>query len=187
MSSWSRGHGDTVTGDYTRWLLAREPKALSLLGPENALPHDYVCPQAHRTRIPAELYSTAYIAERAAAYLGEHAGDDEPFFLMVSFPDPHHPFNPPGKYWDMYRPEQFAVPEAFRRNDWTPPAHVQAVIDARGEGRRQPQRHALDRHDAARSAGGPSADLRHDRLHRRRHRRRAGVRWAAAAKPATRW
>ena len=32
---------------------------------------------------------------------------------MVSFPDPHHPFNPPGKYWDMYKPEQFPVPEAY--------------------------------------------------------------------------
>ncbi|MFA6264883.1 MAG: sulfatase-like hydrolase/transferase [Pseudolabrys sp.] len=131
-----RGHGDTVTGDYTGWLLAREPDALHMLGPENALPHDYVCPQAHRTRIPAELYSTAYIAERVAAYLDRQASqdDDAPFFLMVSFPDPHHPFNPPGKYWDMYRPEQFAVPQAFTRNDWTPPKHVQEVIDARARG-----------------------------------------------------
>jgi arylsulfatase A-like enzyme len=131
-----RGHGDTVTGDYTRWLLAREPNAMTMLGPDNALPHDYVCPQAHRTRIPAELYSTAYIAERAASYLDGHAShdDDAPFFLMVSFPDPHHPFNPPGKYWDMYRPEQFAVPAAFTRNDWTPPQHVQEVIDARARG-----------------------------------------------------
>lgn len=131
-----RGHGDTVSGDYTRWLLEREPNAPQLLGPENGLPHDYVCPQAHRTRIPAELYSTAYIAERAAAYLDRHAGegDDQPFFLMVSFPDPHHPFNPPGKYWYMYRPEQFAIPEAFTRNDWTPPPHVQEVLDARVRG-----------------------------------------------------
>lgn len=129
-----RSHGDTVTGDYTRWLLAREPNALSMLGPANALPHDYTCPQAHRTAIPAELYSTAYIAERATAYLDACAKDEAPFFLMVSFPDPHHPFNPPGKYWDMYRPDQFAVPEAFTRNDWSPPPHVQAVIEARAGG-----------------------------------------------------
>lgn len=129
-----RGHGDTVTGDYTRWLLQREPGALQLIGPENALPTDYVCPQAHRTRVPPELYSTTYIAERAGAFLDAYSDHDTPFFLMVSFPDPHHPFNPPGKYWDMYRPEQFAVPEAFRRNDWRPPAHVQAVLDARAKG-----------------------------------------------------
>lgn len=34
----------------------------------------------------------------------------------------------------MYRPEQFAVPEAFTRNDWTAPRHAQLVIDARARG-----------------------------------------------------
>ena len=54
---------------------------------------------------------------------------------MVSFPDPHHPFNPPGKYWDMYKPEQFPVPEAFSRNDWTPPPLVRNIIDEREAGK----------------------------------------------------
>ena len=54
---------------------------------------------------------------------------------MVSFPDPHHPFNPPGKYWDMYKPEQFPVPEAFSRNDWTPPALVRNIIEERETGK----------------------------------------------------
>jgi arylsulfatase A-like enzyme len=129
-----RAHGDAVGGDYDRWLDARDPGARHKLGPKNGLAHDYVCPQAYRTAIPAELYSTAFLAERAAAFLGEAVGD-APFFLMVSFPDPHHPFNPPGKYWDMYAPDDFAPPEAFRRNDWTPPAHVQAILDQREAGK----------------------------------------------------
>jgi arylsulfatase A-like enzyme len=131
------GHGDAVDGDYRAWLLAREPNALDMIGPKNQLPHDYVCPQAIRTRLPAELYQTTYIAERASAYIDAHtkANPDQPFFLMVSFPDPHHPFNPPGKYWDMYKPSQFPVPEAFTRNDWVPPPHVAAVIAEREEGK----------------------------------------------------
>ena len=28
---------------------------------------------------------------------------------MVSFPDPHHPFNPPGHDWDMNDPAAFAI------------------------------------------------------------------------------
>ncbi len=128
------GHGDDVGGDYVRWLRARDPAALGLLGPQNSLPHDYLCPQAFRTRIPEELYATAYIGERAEAYLQAHAKDAAPFFLMVSFPDPHHPFNPPGKYWDMYKPHDFPVPEAYARNDWTPPPHVQRAIDAAAKG-----------------------------------------------------
>jgi arylsulfatase A-like enzyme len=127
------GHGDDVGGDYKRWLRQKAPEAIALLGPRNALPHDYSCPQAYRTAIPPELYSTAYIGERASAFLARQSRE-RPFFITVSFPDPHHPFNPPGKYWDMYRPSQFPVPEAFKRNDWVPPPHVQATIDERDAG-----------------------------------------------------
>jgi arylsulfatase A-like enzyme len=129
-----RAHGDTVGGDYDRWLAERAPDAYRLLGPDSGLPHDYVCPQAHRTAIPEELYSTAFLAERAEAYLAQ-SGRRAPFFLMVSFPDPHHPFNPPGKYWDMYAPSDFPPPEAYSRNDWTPPAHVRAILEHRESGR----------------------------------------------------
>ena len=131
------GHGDGVDGDYRTWLLAHEPNALEMLGAKNQLPHDYVCPQAVRTRLPAELYQSSYIAKRARNFIQRHVehNDEQPFFLMVSFPDPHHPFNPPGKYWDMYKPEQFPVPEAFRRNDWVPPPHVAAVIAEREQGK----------------------------------------------------
>jgi arylsulfatase A-like enzyme len=129
-----RAHGDDVGGDYDRWLAQRDAKAKDLLGPKNSLPHDYVCPQAYRTAIPEELYSTAFLGERAAAFLDD-ADPETPFFLMVSFPDPHHPFNPPGRYWDMYAPNDFAVPEAYLRNDWTPPQHVQAIFAERDAGR----------------------------------------------------
>ena len=129
-----RAHGDEPGGDYDRWLEQRDPKAKALLGLSNSLPHDYRVPQAHRTAIPEELYASAFLGDRACAYLDE-ADDGAPFFLMVSFPDPHHPFNPPGKYWDMYKPEQFPVPEAFSRNDWTPPALVQNIINDRETGK----------------------------------------------------
>lgn len=57
-------------------------------------------------------------------YLESRRGNPTPFFLMVSFPDPHHPFTPPGKYWDMYRPEDMPVPSAYAANDWDPPDYV---------------------------------------------------------------
>ncbi len=128
------GHGDAVGGDYVNWLRQRRPDAGSLQGPENQLPHDYVCPQAVRTAVPEELYPSNYIAERAGEFLAGQKTGDAPYFLMISFPDPHHPFNPPGRYWDMYAPEDMAVPEAFARNDWVPPPHVQATLDVRAQG-----------------------------------------------------
>jgi arylsulfatase A-like enzyme len=130
-----RNHGDEAGADYDRWLDRRDPKArATLLGPKNSLPHDYKVPQAYRTAIPTELYQTNFIGERAGAWLDAFKSD-EPFFMMVSFPDPHHPFNPPGKYWDMYKPEQFPVPEAFSRNDWTPPALIQNIFKDREAGK----------------------------------------------------
>ncbi|MEM9436907.1 MAG: sulfatase-like hydrolase/transferase [Pseudomonadota bacterium] len=129
------GHGDRIGGDYAKWLGAHEPDAESLIGAENQLPHDYVCPQAVRTAIPAQLYSTTFIAEKAAAFIEDHKDSDQPFFLMVSWPDPHHPFNPPGKYWDMYNPDDFPVPTAFQSNDWVPPPHVSGVLSMRDTGK----------------------------------------------------
>ena len=108
-------HGDQVGGHYYVWLKARRPDADALRDHKNQLPHDYVCPQAFRTPIPEELYPTSYIAEKSCEWLDRYAaGDrDKPFFLMTSFPDPHHPFTPPGKYWSMYRPEDMALPPNF--------------------------------------------------------------------------
>lgn len=129
------GHGDTVGGNYRQWLYERNPDADQLMGAENQLPHDYICPQAVRTALPEELYSTTYIAERAEAYIMNQQRAERPFFLKVSFPDPHHPFNPPGKYWDMYRPEDMPVPEAFNRPEWKAPDIVQSIFHAREAGK----------------------------------------------------
>lgn len=108
-------HGDVAQGHFDHWQRERHADAENLRGPQNALPHDYVCPQAWRTAVPEELYSTAYVEERTCAYLDAHAAQhsDQPFFLFTSFPDPHHPFTPPGKYWDLYKPGDVELPASF--------------------------------------------------------------------------
>lgn len=113
------GHGDRAHGHYARWLAERHPDPESLLGPANATPSDTVCPQAWRTRLPEELHHSSYIAERSVAFLQDHArdGGDAPFFLQCSFADPHHPFTPPGRYWDMYDPGDIALPASFATPD----------------------------------------------------------------------
>jgi arylsulfatase A-like enzyme len=109
------GHGDQVGGHYYVWLKSKRPDADALRDPKNQFAHDYVCPQAIRTAIPEALYPTSYIADKASAWLDGYARAQrsDPFFLMVSFPDPHHPFTPPGRYWSMYRPDDMAVPPSF--------------------------------------------------------------------------
>lgn len=131
-------HADRVTGDYEVWLKSKHPKADELRGPENALPDSrYNAPQAWRTRIPEELYSTSYIAMQSENFLEENQGD-QPFFLTMSFPDPHHPFTPPGKYWDMYNPDDIPLPESFQKGD-IPPLHALRHAMEKGLGGRNSQ------------------------------------------------
>lgn len=134
------GHGDQVVGDYEAWLSERMPYANELRKPENELPHDYICPQAVRTAIPEELYPTSFIAQKAQETLAEYAQHpDKPFLLTVSFPDPHHPFTPPGRYWDKYRPEDMVLPESFFNED--PSASVRHIWDKRVNGQANPNGH----------------------------------------------
>jgi len=126
-------HGDQVQGHYTAWLRDRGGKADELTGPENALPdQQYDAPQGWRTAVPEELYPTSYIAEETLGYLQDHKARhaDQPFFLKISFPDPHHPFTPPGKYWGMYDPDDIPPPPTHddKIDDPLPP--VTALAEA---------------------------------------------------------
>ncbi|MDE0718733.1 MAG: sulfatase-like hydrolase/transferase [Rhodospirillaceae bacterium] len=118
-------HGDSVRGHYSRWLERRLPDSDSYRSRENPLPDPrYDAPQCRRTRIPEALYPSSYIADMTVDYLEKHAaeGARAPFFVQCSFPDPHHPFTPPGRYWDLYDPADIALPESFyhRPHDQTP-------------------------------------------------------------------
>ena len=116
------GHGDRCGGHYGQWLRQTTPNWQELHDRNNELPHNYSCPQAFRTPVPEDLYPTAYVRDRAVDYIASRADEEAPFFAFVSFPDPHHPFNPPGKYWDMYSPDDFdiALPYEAHKNP-TPP------------------------------------------------------------------
>jgi arylsulfatase A-like enzyme len=129
-------HGHRVGGHYYVWLKSKRPDADALRDPKNQLPHDYVCPQAIRTAVPEELYPTSYIADKACEWLDGYAGSrrDVPFFLMMSFPDPHHPFTPPGPYWSMYRPEDMAVPPSFNHGNRPVPRPVAWALGQRERG-----------------------------------------------------
>ncbi len=133
-------HGDRCGGHYLQWFRENAPDWEALHDPKNELPHNYSCPQAYRTPIPEDLYPTAYVRDRTIDYLTSRADEDEPFFAFVSFPDPHHPFNPPGKYWDMYDPDDFEVslPYGAHQNP-TPPMRWLRENWENGGGQTTPQ------------------------------------------------
>ena len=120
-------HGFNTGGDHLEWVKRNAPEILALRGRDKQFDHDFTAPQAIRTKVPEEHYSTTYIADRAVEWLEARRSNDKPFLLMVSFPDPHHPFTPPGKYWDMYKPEDMVVPAAYEADDWDPPEYVKVA------------------------------------------------------------
>ncbi|MGR3593353.1 MAG: sulfatase family protein [Limimaricola soesokkakensis] len=125
-------HADQACGDYLLWARSQHPDFDSLTGPENALPDDRIkAPQAWRTAVPEELYSTSWVADRSVAWLEQRAREDAPFFLQMSFPDPHHPFTPPGRYWDMYDPDRIELPPSFGKSALKP---VRAMREAMERG-----------------------------------------------------
>src|SRR5262245_20426795 len=130
-------HGDHVGGHYYVWLKAQRDDADALRERKNQLPHDYVCPQAFRTPIPEELYPTSYVAEKSREWIDRYAAGDRerPFFLMASFPDPHHPFTPPGRYWSMYRPQAMALPESFHHGNRPLARSVAWALEQRASGK----------------------------------------------------
>jgi arylsulfatase A-like enzyme len=125
------GHSDEQHGHWRRWLRTQTPDADALIGPENAIPTpDYALTkfrQAWRTRVPEALYPTRYIADQSVAFLESQAGSKQPFFLQCSFPDPHHPFTPPGRFWDMYDPESMPLPANFDARVSDPPPALLAL------------------------------------------------------------
>ncbi|MBT4589751.1 MAG: sulfatase-like hydrolase/transferase [Rhodospirillaceae bacterium] len=134
-------HADMVHGHYRRWLAERHPNAEDLQGPQNALKnHSYSVKKGWRTQMPEELYPTTYITEETISFLKNHAGEenDEPFFLECSFPDPHAPLTPPGRYWDLYDPTEVELPNSFEHVDPVEPAFVQKLRESHGTPKKVP-------------------------------------------------
>lgn len=129
-------HGDLVEADYARWLQSQVGDIDLVRGVKNAQPDPRYCaPQAWRTRVPEHLYPSAWVGDRAEDFLAKAAQDDRPFFLHCSFADPHHPFTPPGKYWDMYDPDEIVLPPSFHLKVSELFAPVAALHQERAEGR----------------------------------------------------
>ena len=50
---------------------------------------------------------------RAVEEIAAASAEKRPLFMYCSWPDPHHPFTPPGAYWERYDPSDIPLPETF--------------------------------------------------------------------------
>lgn len=110
--SLTNGHGDIISGDYFEWLEDNHSDKAEYLK-ENIV---NIFKLYYETSLPEDLYPTTYITEKSIEYIEKFSKGDykqENFFLHCSFPDPHHPVCPPGKYKDLYKPEDIELPLNF--------------------------------------------------------------------------
>ncbi len=181
-----RAHGDEPGGDYDRWLDAARSQGESPARPANSLPHDYTVPQAYRTAIPEELYATVVPRRPRRAYLrGRRC-------RRAVLPDGVVSRSAPS----VQSARQILGHVQARAVSGARGIPAQR-LDAAGAGlqhhqgprgrQSQPHRHEHHRRVGARGAGGEGADLRHDRLRRRRHRRACSPRSIRAAGATTPW
>jgi iduronate 2-sulfatase len=72
---------------------------------------------------PDTAYPDGKLADEAIRRLDEQAAKtpDTPFFIAVGFVKPHLPFCAPKKYWDLYEPSQFTVPDLQTPPEGAPP------------------------------------------------------------------
>ena len=95
-------HGAAGPLHYTRWLASEHPEAIGAYYPAldaslqvNALGGgDTGAPQVKVNPIDRDWYHTDWVAERTIDWLDSLADDDD-WFTWMSFPDPHHPWDPP--------------------------------------------------------------------------------------------
>lgn len=95
-------HGAVGPLHYSRWLLENHPEAIGMFYPTldgnlevNALGGgDTGAVQTHNNPVPREWYHTDWVEHQTKEWLGARA-DDEDWFCWMSFPDPHHPWDPP--------------------------------------------------------------------------------------------
>jgi len=95
-------HGVMGPLHYAKWMQAQHPEALDGFYPvvdgelnvNAAGGGDTGAPQVKFNDVPREWYHTDWVADRTIEWLNtQDDGDD--WFCWMSFPDPHHPWDPP--------------------------------------------------------------------------------------------
>jgi arylsulfatase A-like enzyme len=127
-------HSPTGPMHYARWLMAEHPEDLGgfypVLDPElevNAAGGGATgAPQVHDNPIPRDRYHTDWVADRAIAWLDGLDPDDD-WFCWVSFPDPHHPWDPPASELHRVPWQDVPLPAGYPEDR----AEREALLDAK--------------------------------------------------------
>ena len=122
------GHGPRVQGDYALWLQREHPEKWALLQSTPSYASPLGAEECGTYVLDEELHHTAYVADRTIAYL-QQCRPDQPFFLVCSFPDPHHPYCPPHPWDRAYAPEDVVPPVQRAGELGSLPPHMRTAYE----------------------------------------------------------
>ena len=127
-------HGAAGQLHYARWLAEHHPEAVDWfyatldgdLEVNSAGGGATGAPQVKDNPIPTEWYHTDWVADRTISWLDALDPDDD-WFCWVSFPDPHHPWDPPVEEMGRVDWREVPLPAAYpeRRSE------REAILDAK--------------------------------------------------------
>ncbi len=107
-------HGARVSGHHLLWALDKGADKEELL-----VDYEPSAPGAKRSSnwwqiyqppYSEEYHSTNFVTERTIDHICSKSREDKPWLIWSSFPDPHHPMTPPGKWFDRYKPKDMRLP-----------------------------------------------------------------------------
>lgn len=112
---------DVRHGEYLDWLKQVAPEWVDYHGDSPEITRD-------GSPLPPELHQTRWIGQKSIEAIQNH-DPAQPLFLWTSFVDPHHPFNAPKKYVDLYRDVPMPVPIERAGEHDLRPAHLRRQGD----------------------------------------------------------
>jgi len=124
----SLDHGANIAGHHFQWALAKGAKREDLIVDQDVLDtgsdRSDQWRQIYRPPYAEEFHSTRFVTERTIDFIEKAEQEDKPWLTWCSFPDPHHPMTPPGKWFDMYQAKDMLLSESRHDPLTDAPAHL---------------------------------------------------------------
>ncbi len=127
-------HGAAGFTHYSRWIRQNHPEAIGMffqvldgdLEVSDVPGGDTGAPQIKHNAVPRDWYHTDWVADRTISWLdGLNSNDD--WFCWMSFPDPHHPWDPPESELHRVNWRELDLPVGYPQNQ----DEREAIIDAK--------------------------------------------------------
>ncbi len=130
----SATHGAVGPLHYAQWIAKHHPEAAAMFYPVldsglevNAMGGgDTDAPQVWDNAIPREWYHTDWVADRTISWL-DGLGIDDDWFCWMSFPDPHHPWDPPKSEMHRFDWREVPLPDGYPQTA----AERERILDAK--------------------------------------------------------